>query len=142
MSEILKSAKEWLAEPEPDNGTVGELLVDEVTALIAGLVDEVERLARLNNNLLSDFGGYMEKGQSAYEHDLMRRPTYHDGTPRKPWELLSKVAKQSWEYGYVDLEVKCGTCGEITVHHMTPSEADRTTGASCGHCGRSGQFSR
>ncbi len=84
----------------------------------------------------------MEKGQAAYEQDVLKRPFYHDLTPRKPWELLSKVAKQSWGYGYVDLEVKCGTCGEITVHHMTPSAADRTTGASCGYCGRIGKFGR
>jgi len=56
----------------------------------------------------------MEKGQAAYEQDRLKRPFYHDLTPRKPWELLSKAAKQSWKYGYVDLEVKCGTCGEIT----------------------------
>ena len=84
----------------------------------------------------------MEKGQAAYEQDLIKRPLYHDGTPRKPWELLNNVAKQSWEYGYCDLEIKCGTCGEITVYHIAPSEADRATGATCGYCGRSGKFDR
>ena len=41
---------------------------------------------------------------------------------------------------YVDLEIKCGACGEITVYHKTSSEVDQTTSASCGHCGRSGHF--
>jgi len=84
----------------------------------------------------------MEKGEAEYEQDLLKRPFYHDLTPRKPWDLLSKVAKQSWEYGYVDLEVKCGSCREITVYHISPSKADRMAGASCGHCGRIGRFSR
>lgn len=69
----------------------------------------------------------MEKGRTAYEQDLIKRPFYHDMTPRKPWELLSKAAKQSWAAGYVDLEVKCRHCGEITVYHCSPSKADIAT---------------
>lgn len=84
----------------------------------------------------------MEKGKALYEQDLLKRPTYHDGTPRKPWERLSKVAQRSWAAGYVDLEVKCDTCGEITVYHLSPSEADLATCGTCGYCGRSGRFDR
>lgn len=84
----------------------------------------------------------MEKGRAAYEQDLHKRPNYYDGTPRKPWELLCKGVQQSWESGYVDLEVKCATCCEITVHHMSPLEADRATYAICGYCGRNWKFER
>lgn len=36
-------------------------------------------------------------GQRAYECDVQRTPRYHDGTPRVPWEKLSKIAQRSWE---------------------------------------------
>lgn len=35
-------------------------------------------------------------GKAAYDADIASRPTYHDGTPRKPWEDLCLVARQSW----------------------------------------------
>lgn len=35
-------------------------------------------------------------GKKAYEADLAKRPTYHDGTPRPTWEKLSEVGKWSW----------------------------------------------
>lgn len=35
-------------------------------------------------------------GKAAYDADIASRPTYHDGTPRKPWEDLCPVARQSW----------------------------------------------
>ena len=38
----------------------------------------------------------MEKGQAEYEADVARRPTYHDGSPRKPWSRLGVVEKWSW----------------------------------------------
>lgn len=34
--------------------------------------------------------------REAYEADVRRRPTYHDGTPRKPWGDLSEIAQWSW----------------------------------------------
>jgi len=37
------------------------------------------------------------EGQRQYELDVQRRPTYHDGKPRVPWESLSDIAKRSWE---------------------------------------------
>ncbi len=41
----------------------------------------------------------MEKspGQIAYEADITRHPSYHDGTPRRTWENLSEVIQSSWE---------------------------------------------
>lgn len=36
-------------------------------------------------------------GRELYEADLLDRPTYHDGSPRKTWEQLSEVARWSWE---------------------------------------------
>lgn len=41
----------------------------------------------------------MTRGQQAYERDVKRRPTYHDGKPRRSWDQLSEVAKWSWEKG-------------------------------------------
>lgn len=38
-------------------------------------------------------------GQLDYEADLARRPTYHDGTPRKQWHELDAVSRWSWERG-------------------------------------------
>jgi hypothetical protein len=37
------------------------------------------------------------KGQLAYEEDVRRRPYYFGKEPRKPWEQLSQIAKDSWE---------------------------------------------
>jgi hypothetical protein len=36
-------------------------------------------------------------GQRAYEEDVRRRPLHHDGSPRRPWSVISDVAKWSWE---------------------------------------------
>lgn len=36
-------------------------------------------------------------GRIAYEADVVARPFYEDGTPRRSWEQLSDVAKWSWE---------------------------------------------
>ena len=36
------------------------------------------------------------RGQLAYEEDLKRTPTYHDGSLRPSWKGLSSVAKWSW----------------------------------------------
>lgn len=35
-------------------------------------------------------------GQIAYEEDCRRKPTYHDGTPRKSWEQLDEIEQLSW----------------------------------------------
>lgn len=37
------------------------------------------------------------KGQLAYEADVKRRPTYHDGARRKAWSELGHVEQWSWE---------------------------------------------
>lgn len=37
------------------------------------------------------------RGKEAYEADLLARPHYHDGTPRKPWGYLGKIEQWSWE---------------------------------------------
>ena len=36
-------------------------------------------------------------GQIAYEADVARKPRYHDGSSRAPWEKLSEIARWSWE---------------------------------------------
>jgi len=36
-------------------------------------------------------------GQIAYEEDCNRRPTYPDGSKRKPWSQLDSWARLSWE---------------------------------------------
>ncbi len=36
-------------------------------------------------------------GQMAYETDCRKYPVYIDGTPRKSWSELHKVAQLSWE---------------------------------------------
>lgn len=33
---------------------------------------------------------------NAYEADRQARPFYHDGTPRKAWIDLDKIARDSW----------------------------------------------
>lgn len=35
-------------------------------------------------------------GKKAYEADLIKRPNYHDGTPRPTWEKLRSIGKWSW----------------------------------------------
>lgn len=42
------------------------------------------------------------QGQLAYERDVKRTPRYHDGAPRKAWEQLTKVARDSWERNPTD----------------------------------------
>lgn len=36
------------------------------------------------------------RGRAAYEADVKKRPTYHDGSPRKPWDKLHRWAKETW----------------------------------------------
>jgi hypothetical protein len=36
-------------------------------------------------------------GRAAYEADVKKRPTYHDGSPRKTWDQLGTVEQWSWE---------------------------------------------
>lgn len=35
-------------------------------------------------------------GRAAYEADVAKRPTYHDGSPRKTWDQLGDVERWSW----------------------------------------------
>lgn len=42
-------------------------------------------------------------GRDAYEADVRRYPTYHDGTPRKTWAQLSDVERWSWTRPAKDL---------------------------------------
>ena len=37
-----------------------------------------------------------DRGQLAYEADVAKYPHYHDGTPRRKWSQLSKLAKSRW----------------------------------------------
>jgi hypothetical protein len=41
-------------------------------------------------------------GQRAYERDLARQPSYHDGKPRPAWSDLWDVAKWSWDRNPTD----------------------------------------
>lgn len=36
------------------------------------------------------------RGKAEYALDLLRRPLYHDGAPRKTWEQLGPVEQWSW----------------------------------------------
>ena len=36
------------------------------------------------------------KGRAAYIADCARRPVYHDGQPRRAWESLCEIARESW----------------------------------------------
>jgi hypothetical protein len=38
-----------------------------------------------------------DNARLAYEADVKRRPTYHDGTPRRSWDQLCDIAKRSWQ---------------------------------------------
>lgn len=38
----------------------------------------------------------MSEAKSAYEEDVRRRPTYHDGKPRRAWEELSIGSRWLW----------------------------------------------
>lgn len=37
-----------------------------------------------------------EAARHAYEKDIKRQPNYHDGTPRKKWHQLDRIAQLSW----------------------------------------------
>lgn len=45
-------------------------------------------------------------GQIAYEEDVLRRPTYDSGLPRKPWDKLANWAQTEWEM--IGLPVETG----------------------------------
>lgn len=36
-------------------------------------------------------------GRRAYEASVRLMPTYHDGTPRKTWDQLSRAVQIGWE---------------------------------------------
>lgn len=38
----------------------------------------------------------MSDAQRQYEADVARRPTYHDGTPRKTWDRLGPLERSTW----------------------------------------------
>ena len=35
-------------------------------------------------------------GREAYKEDVRRKPTYHNGQPRKQWDDLDAIAQWSW----------------------------------------------
>jgi hypothetical protein len=37
-----------------------------------------------------------DPGQTDYEADVLKRPTYHTGQPRKQWHELDDVERWSW----------------------------------------------
>ena len=45
-------------------------------------------------------------GERVYNEDLKAKPTYDDGTPRKPWNELSNAVKQGWEKNPTPKHVK------------------------------------
>jgi hypothetical protein len=36
-------------------------------------------------------------GQLLYEADVLAKPRYHDGKPRKTWDELDPISRWSWE---------------------------------------------
>lgn len=38
----------------------------------------------------------LQQAREAYEQDVLKHPTYHDGTPRKTWDELDSLCKESW----------------------------------------------
>ena len=39
----------------------------------------------------------LQQAREAYEQDVLKHPNYHyDGTPRKTWDELSTLCKESW----------------------------------------------
>lgn len=48
------------------------------------------------------------KGQLAYEADVSRRPTYHDGAKRKTWDQLGEIEQWSWQR-----DPKCSSCSPL-----------------------------
>lgn len=40
---------------------------------------------------------YSMTAREAYEEDVRRKPTYHDGTPRKAWSELGEVEQWTWK---------------------------------------------
>lgn len=45
---------------------------------------------------MSQTPSWMTQAKADYEADVKRRPTYHDGTPRRKWEDLSKEVQGTW----------------------------------------------
>ncbi len=41
------------------------------------------------------------RGKADYEADVLKRPTYHDGAPRKTWEQLGSLEQWSWNKAMV-----------------------------------------
>lgn len=68
-------------------------------------------------------------GQKAYEADVARQPTYHDGKPRKAWHELGEVEQWSWNRP----QNLCEDCPPADY----PTDATR-----CTPCPRRGRFSR
>ena len=83
-----------------------------IIARINGDYDEADpkSLGPVSDNLSADVLRFAETGlpakeetpapaltgKQAYEEDVRRMPTYHDGTPRRPWERLDEVTQWSW----------------------------------------------
>jgi hypothetical protein len=63
--------------------------------------------------------GLLRDGRRDYEADVQKRPLYHDGTPRRPWDQLSAIARWSWA-----AVVRCAA-GHRQRPSWTPSEGCR-----------------
>ena len=48
----------------------------------------------LNRRIAS--GPYRTPDRAAFECDLLRRPNYHDGAPRRTWEQLGEPERGTW----------------------------------------------
>jgi hypothetical protein len=40
--------------------------------------------------------GSLDRGRALYNADLIRRPTYHTGEPRKTWDELRDHERNTW----------------------------------------------
>ena len=38
----------------------------------------------------------LQQAREAYEQDVLKHPNYHDGAPRKTWDELDSLCKESW----------------------------------------------
>lgn len=51
---------------------------------------------RIDADKLGTAGQLYDIGRARYQADVMKRPHYHNGQPRRQWHELSEVCQWSW----------------------------------------------